>query len=299
MKKIFIFSLFASFSVGLLAQSYPIPGAAQQPAWVFPFFLEDAHGNKDTLYIGYDSLASQCFCAGDDLAFGELWFNLDSVNFHAFTYENIVSAVKVNILPDLGPNSFYFTVGAWNAYYPIKFSWIVSLLRSDSIPFPDQYPLPRAQINLEWFSGVNSLHTATCGSNPIVITDTAQATCLCQYRDSIVIYNHFNDTNRVDMAVAIQVAQWSGRNLVGFKEINNEDRTIVFPVPANDFLFVKEYQPNFNFEILDAKGIILKEGYISNNIKRKILVSDIASGFYIIRIFDENKVVNKKIIIQH
>ena len=88
-------------------------------------------------------------------------------------------------------------------------------------------------------------------------------------------------------------------SLTGVTEINNLDHVIVYPNPAYDFIFIKEHQQKLNFEILDAKGIVLKKGYVSNNSEEKILVSDIAPGFYHIRIYDENKVINKKIIIQH
>ena len=300
MKKIIVVILFSFFSFEVEAQTYPIPGATQQPAWVFPFFIEDAHGNKDTVYIGYDSQSSQCFCPGDDSVFGERWFELGVDNFHGFTYESISidSGVKVNILPDLGPNDFYFLIGAWNAYYPIKFSWDVSLLRSDSIPFPDQDPLPRAQINLEWYLGANTLHTATCGSNPIVITDTAQASCFCQYRDSIVIYNFFNDTSRVYMNVLIQVTQWSGMNLVGVKEINKPNKTNIYPIPANDYLTVNNFQSKFRYEIIDSKAFIIKSGNVSTS-DAKIFVADIPSGFYIIRLYYTDTTTNIKVIIQH
>ena len=298
MKKSIVVILFSFFSFEVDAQTYPIPGATQQPAWVFPFFIEDAHGNKDTVYIGYDPVSSQCHCPGDDSIFGERWYRLDSLNFNAFTYASTDSVTKVEIKSDLGPNNFYFGVGALNAYYPVKFSWDVSLLRSDSIPFPDQDPLPRAQINLAWYSGANTLHTATCGDNPIVISDTVQAICSCQYRDSIVIYHFFNDTNKLDMGVDIQVTFWSGMNLIGVPEIYSLNNEMIYPVPVNDFLFIKINTTSVIYEILDTKGIVFKKGIIKSN-DSKILVSDIPSGFYLIRIYDEKVIINKKIIIQH
>ena len=64
MKKSIVVILFSFFSFEVDAQTYPIPGAAQQRAWVFPFFIEDAHGNKDTVYIGktFTKLLSCQYC---------------------------------------------------------------------------------------------------------------------------------------------------------------------------------------------------------------------------------------------
>jgi hypothetical protein len=38
---------------------YTIPWAIQQPKFVFPIFIEDGVGNRDTLYLRYDPNASQ------------------------------------------------------------------------------------------------------------------------------------------------------------------------------------------------------------------------------------------------
>jgi len=48
-----LFLLFGCLSQ-CLAQ-YQIPGAQQQPAWVFPMYFEDGFGYRDTVYLGYDA----------------------------------------------------------------------------------------------------------------------------------------------------------------------------------------------------------------------------------------------------
>src|SRR5436190_16668352 len=49
---------------------YTIPWAIQQPKFVFPIFIEDGVGNRDTLYLGYDPNASQNSFDTADQKFG-------------------------------------------------------------------------------------------------------------------------------------------------------------------------------------------------------------------------------------
>ena len=55
--KIFLLSLLLLLAMvkNTVAQTYTIPWAQQQPAWVFPLWFEDASGAKDTLYVCYDA----------------------------------------------------------------------------------------------------------------------------------------------------------------------------------------------------------------------------------------------------
>ncbi|MBL0340617.1 MAG: hypothetical protein IPP71_06685 [Bacteroidetes bacterium] len=48
------------------SQTYLIPGALQQPSWVFPIFIEDAIGQKDTVFIGYDGTYGEIFTCYDE-----------------------------------------------------------------------------------------------------------------------------------------------------------------------------------------------------------------------------------------
>lgn len=52
------------------AQTYTVPGAQQQPAWVFPLWFEDGSGAKDTLYFCYDANAKSVLPY--DTIFGEV-----------------------------------------------------------------------------------------------------------------------------------------------------------------------------------------------------------------------------------
>ncbi|MEN9521788.1 MAG: hypothetical protein RL065_165, partial [Bacteroidota bacterium] len=63
------------------AQTYTIPNASKQPAWVFPLWFENGDGQKDTVYIGYDIHADTWNGIGPDTIFGEKW---QVINFNKF-----------------------------------------------------------------------------------------------------------------------------------------------------------------------------------------------------------------------
>lgn len=291
--KFFKFWLVLIFPLHALAQTYPIPGAQQQPKWVFPFFMEDAHGRRDTVYLGYDTSATQASAWGDP-QFGETWFAIDTNQFQGLTYYNLDSAINVDIRRTL---SYPFSLSAINAYFPVKISWLVTLLHSDSIPYPDQNPLPRAQINVEWFLGPQEISPPTCGSNPFVISDTVLSTCPCQHKDSVVVYNLFGDTSKLFLDLILFIDPWSGTNLVGLSEYNSAKNISIYPVPANDFLLINASIGDF-YEILTLSGTILRKGIIKS-FDNKIITSDIPSGFYLVKIYDDKKIINRKIVIQH
>ncbi|MFN0276654.1 MAG: hypothetical protein ACKVPJ_12985 [Chitinophagales bacterium] len=73
MKKHLLLGLLLIKILSLNAQTYTIPGATEQPAWVFPLWFEDALGNKDTLYFGYDPEAVDFGIPSSDTIFVLGW----------------------------------------------------------------------------------------------------------------------------------------------------------------------------------------------------------------------------------
>ncbi len=81
MKNILLIILIA-VTANLFSQTYTIPGATEQPAWVFPLWFEDALGNKDTLYFGYDPYAIDFVWPQSDSVFAETFLTIDTSNFN-------------------------------------------------------------------------------------------------------------------------------------------------------------------------------------------------------------------------
>ena len=97
MNKVWIFlSIF--FLCKYTNAQYVIPFASQQPAWVFPIWIEDAYGIKDTVYFGFDTTATNTI----DAQFGEGLMVEDSINMQAwlslYTFPGVPDSItKVDV----------------------------------------------------------------------------------------------------------------------------------------------------------------------------------------------------------
>lgn len=146
MKKIF-FRCFLSFSVcSVSAQTYLVPGAQVQPAWVFPLWFEDGSGDKDTLYFCYDPSSNDQYPSGDTI-FGEKLVSTDSsifwVGLSALGGANLDTTRKVYV-----SNQPFTLIFFHKGIYPLKFFWDDTLFYSSSLPYPDLSPFPRARISI-------------------------------------------------------------------------------------------------------------------------------------------------------
>jgi hypothetical protein len=150
-KYLIIIIVFFSTTVKVFSQTYTIPWATQQPAWVFPLWFEDGSGQKDTLYIGYDPNSNIRF-GGEyyrpypdnggaaDTIFGEIWLKKPDSAFFAFFSNSYLgdSMSKVNITPGY---SFGYTSNnaIWlsNAIWPITIKYDINLFDADTLPISD------------------------------------------------------------------------------------------------------------------------------------------------------------------
>lgn len=297
MKKCFLFVI-VFFSTAQFAptyaQTYPIPGATQQPRWVFPFFIEDAIGQKDTVYVGYDTSVTSFICNADTV-FGEFWLHPDTNFIAGAICGSGDSITKVEITSFMFPPN-YFNFGALNVHFPVILRWDVSLLRSDSLPFPDQDPAPRAQVDMYWFFGTNALFDASCGE-PIIISDSVNNVGFCQRRDSIIIYDLFGNPGKQDCGVVISITPWSGQPYGTSVTENSGDNSFIkiSPNPAQDFFTIKCDYPIQNLEIYNAQGQSL---FFQKrvNINEAINIKQFNKGVYVVKFQVENNVAFRKLL---
>ena len=73
-----LFFLLTQYNYLFSQNTYSISWASTQAKWIFPIFFEDAIGQKDTLYFGYDS-RTLSFPGQQDFRFGEQGFAVDTV----------------------------------------------------------------------------------------------------------------------------------------------------------------------------------------------------------------------------
>jgi hypothetical protein len=114
-------------------------------------YAEDASGTRDSVFIGYDPDATNAINTNLDARFGETWLTPDNPNVFRMATDYWInatdSAKKVNIRP--ADVLYGFTIHLDSAIWPVAFTWDLSLLRSDSLPFVQPDPaIPKAQMRL-------------------------------------------------------------------------------------------------------------------------------------------------------
>ena len=281
MKKNIIISLILILKVGYSTSQtvYQIPGASQQPRWVFPVYIEDAIGQKDTLYYGFSPGAGG---TGMDTVFGEYPVPYDSVNLNA-SAAAVTSfyMYKVEIIDtSLSYYSFQLTVA--NTYPPTKFKWDVSTFRSDSLPFPNQSPLPNAEMHIDWYYSHNITPCPGQGF-AILVTDTASGT-FCFMKDSMVMDNVF--PGPVDIMLGLQFRPWTGLQPVGVQQVE-KNKLKIYPNPIIEELICEFEIENGYYTIISVEGLKIATGtYVNGEI---ISVSKIPAGMYTLLLQDSQK----------
>lgn len=295
MKKSIIISLLLILKVGYSTSQtvYQIPGASQQPRWVFPIYIEDAIGQKDTLYYGFSPGAGG---TGMDTVFGEYPIPFDTIKLVATTEAFTGNWVyKVSIL-DTSYKNTWWQLSIAKTYPPTKFKWDVSTLRSDSLPFPDQSPLPNAELHIDWYYSHNITPCPGQGF-AILVTDTASGT-FCFMKDSMVMDNVF--PGPVDIMLGLQFRPWTGLQPVGVQQVE-KNKLKIYPVPASGYFIIDMDETGyslFNAELFTSEGISVLNKPMKN--KERLITSNIPNGFYMLKLTTANfNTVFKKIIIDH
>ncbi len=154
MKKLLIPLLFATTLFVHSQTIYTIPWASQQPKFVFPIFIEEGGGQRDTLYLGYDPNASEISFDTASQDFGVVTTHVDTNMFYAkwqavlhCGIDTLCTEVyKANVcrLASWGAFPGEVTIICNKGIMPLKFSWDNTLFYSDSLPFPSNIGAPRA-----------------------------------------------------------------------------------------------------------------------------------------------------------
>jgi hypothetical protein len=276
---------FLFYSASNANAQYIIPGASQQPAWTFPIWL-------DTIYVGYDPTGS-LFGVGDhDTIFGEYPVYLNMAVFNSYMCgSNNDSAYKVWVCNFSDPfqcgnagGDIYATQG----WLPLKVGWDISLFRSDSLPFPDQDPAPRAQAIIS-FDGIAVDSTGTCsGDLTILVTDT--------FTESYTGCYHAKDSVQFTQLSWLQfkIEPWTGMHL-GLDEINI-DPISLYPNPTTSTITLNSPSTYINtpFTIYNSLGEKIFTSYIKST--HQTIELPAAAGVYFLKVEGQGNFVQKLII---
>lgn len=243
MKNLF-FLLFLFSAVLVHAQTYTVPGAQIQPAWVFPLWFEDGNGERDTAYLCYDSTAHNQGI-GNDTVFGEYFLESDSTDF--FISLSCIcppyDTLAINTIVTSGLPSIQLNI--WKAKLPLRITWDKNLFFDTtllSIPIPDTRPNPLFEV-LMWCSDFDPDYT-NCGVNyPVfwVPVDNIgccpdpyglgiKTDCMIFYGDTTGPFSVLNNTIGLNFQ---SYAPW-----VGVQEVESLD-VAVFPNPFLEELTIQ------------------------------------------------------------
>ncbi|HLP51186.1 MAG TPA: T9SS type A sorting domain-containing protein [Chitinophagales bacterium] len=268
MKKIFL-SFFVFCASIVCGQTYQIPNATQQPAWVFPIWFEDANGKKDTLYYGYDPTADSTLCCHgsfeyrkEDTNFGEAWdstFIVDST-FIFFDNKNLVSNFNITRV-QVNSEELWFWLYFNRARTPFKLKWDAHLLYSDTLPYPSTLGTPVAQGQLS-FPELWYREPPNGWSGPdmsLLITD-APLTNSMTVSDSAVFYGQQQDTSYYDGYFTIRIDKYTGIFALSINATEkNTENWQVYPNPFTSHIEISsDKSRDLELKLFDTYGKLIE-----------------------------------------
>jgi hypothetical protein len=177
--------------------------------------------------------------------------------------------------------------------------WDVNLFRSDSLPFPDQSPAPRAQAHV-FFQGDASEPGSFCMSpgDPLLATDTAAfggGFAICIRKDSVI----FTQLSYL----AIEIRPWTGMYLSVKENQKPAFQVQVFPNPFSSSAMLnitdsEQNTSNYEIKIYDMLGKFILKDKITNR-QLEIKRDNLSNGLFFYEISNPKKqTVRGKLIIQ-
>lgn len=245
--------LFANF----YASSQTIPNASQQPQWVFPLFFEEGTGQKDTLYLGYDSAATSFLPV--DSTFGETHIVDTQLNAFSVFWQSCCDGVldtilKVNIG---GNNGIHGPIQFRNAELPLTIWFDATLLNHPALPFPSQFPAPRAEA-LVWFDLPAIVpQVPSCDfSHPIILSDSLRVENSCGASDSITLDSWHGNPGTPAPELYIQLRAWQGQYLATHTQATLK-MPRAYPNPTHSELHIEQLATPTHIAIVSATGQVV------------------------------------------
>lgn len=286
---------------------YTIHAQEREPQWMMPLYFEDANGDRDTVYIGYDTSAGG-HVENIDEVFNEGWIKIDTTKFNVFLWfypgylpvgSYIIDSDSVR-KRDISSFPYpYAYIGFTKGKMPLTLKWVDSLLYSPKLPFPDIAPRPRARIDLYGDSGEPPYFNFPIEYEPYSLTDYPTEDLLYPVIDSIVFDGSGSDyyiPGRAMSNVFVTIVPHN-MSLVGIDEHENKDHAyIIYPNPFTYHITIA----NPDFEKLDITLFTATGKEIFHSITAQSIFTInsafLAEGFYILRISTYNSYHSYKLI---
>ena len=290
-----------AFANVLCAQPPQIPGIQQQPQWAMPFFFEDANGDKDTVWIGYDP-AAQSGPNDPDPQFEK--FDLkESVKFQAalwptspYPYGSGDDSVK-----KVEATRYYYPdakIGFINGKMPITMKWVDSLFNSDSLPYPDISPRPRARADFDCMNSRGAYFPCYFADHKWhVLTSYIAPSFFLVFTDSVVFIGHPDysaEQLEIDLIIQPHDAPSIGGSIARLEELGFK----VYSSPVVHHLVIESQTAGIaQYVIADLYGREVVSGSIESPLTT-IDLSMLPPGAYVVRLMKGQHIAGTLIIKQ-
>lgn len=319
-KFIFLFFFILNVTGAISQQVYTIPWASQQPKFVFPIYFEEGGGQKDTLYLGYDTSATGLGVTGtlQDSVFGVKRIPIDTNLFYVCWADDLYKSYNPPTLEDNVYKANVSPLGAdthGEAFFPLapeiflnkgvlplKISWDINSLYSDSMPFFTAPSLPKGEGRLTFFYSFSEYLKENgitfCNSADYLLITDSTVLAFCSAKDSVTVYNMNNISVPVNSGLLnFILKRWSGV-LVDVPEQKYSTYNI-YPNPFFDYLIIESklfIGNDVKIIISDLYGKIKHFKYINASHSLKLDLNDLPEGFYLIEILSGINAVKFKVV---
>ena len=234
-----------------------------QTQWRFHVAFEDGTGQRDTLWMIYDSSATN----GVDTSLGEGYTPLDHTRFNVWLWNQSSDTTKVKALSFSSfPSHELINIDAINVTYPITIRWDTSLFRSPNLPIdsPTNRFINIAEIDNDYFWGVNN--DPSLQAYNMLLTDSAFAPSF-----------NFGSRSHFPMSITF----WNNP-IISVDEVGGLLR--IYPNPGSDVLIIDSSKPVQSIRVHDyfnKQVISISEVYLNSV---QINTKELPSGFYVIHV---------------
>ncbi|HET8963542.1 MAG TPA: T9SS type A sorting domain-containing protein [Chitinophagales bacterium] len=276
------------------------------PQWLFPIWFEDANGDRDTVYIGYDPEAELIPGVFDEEFEDYVW--VDTAIFNVLTYRdatfspstglwNADSSKRIEV-----HSSYYFNIyiNFVKGQMPITMFWDMNLFYSNDLPYPDLSPYP---------SGVAQIYCAA-GEPGYVNCPSAFDDDPLSMTDSVNLYYEFPITSphlfdgsgippynypSVLEAFTIDFKPYEIYNSITNGQLNSIE---VYPNPFINNIHIKSDDILVSINMYSYLGQQIKSVSSINSHSISLPTEDMQKGIYYLEITTQKKIFTSIILKQ-
>lgn len=291
MKKILFINIFVFVSTLLLGQDFKMK-----------LWLKDAIGNKDSIEIGYDMLATD----GIDTAFNEV--NIFSTpwshNFEvragdastSLTNQYITTPTIIHTKKQIinkTCNFFHMIKIVINCKnFPLVIKWDTSVFLNNSCGY-SSFITSGTFWGGDWFDGVMAF------MNPLHDWYHKDSLVLSELGGGISPVTYLQNNQEI---IQLNISFGQTMPITSINDNSFEDNFVVFPNPTNHSLFIKTNKMKIgvlNIKLYDIVGKLVYNKIFDDNLIDVIEINDLSliNGIYQIVISDNKNIYKKKIII--